>query len=231
MVITTECKQVGIMKNYLDVIQKSALFKDIEHCDIESMLGCLSAKLENYKKDEIIVMAGNKMPHIGIVVSGQVQVTKDDSMGNRIILSQLSPPDIYGEAICCANLPESPVTVISNEDSTILTMDFARILNICSNTCSFHTKLIENMMFILAQKNVFLQTRMDIISNKSVRKKVMLYLESFVPNKGSAFKIPLNREQMADYLCVDRSALSHELIKMKKAGIINYQRNTFEILH
>ena len=214
-------------ENKMDVLKKTPLFAGIDKGDVRSMLDCLSAKQADYKKNEIIVMAGDNLKNIGIVVAGQLQVYKEDSYGNRTIMATLEPPELYGEAICCAGLSESPVNVAANEDSLVLLLDFPRILNICSNTCTFHSKLIENMLYVLGQKNLFLQNRMDIVTGKSVRAKVLAYLESF--GSGGIITIPLNREQMAEYLCTDRSALSHELAKMKKEGLIDYHKNSFKI--
>lgn len=218
------------MKKFFNVLQESPLFKGIEVNDLESVLNCLSAKEISYNKNAIISIAGDVIQNIGVVLTGQVQVVKDDSMGNRTIVASLSSSEIYGEAICCLGDEKSPVTVIASENSVILSLDFKRILKVCSNACDFHTKLIENMLFILASKNVFLQNRMEIVTNRSIRTKVKLYLESFVRTQGRHIFIPLNREQMAEYLCVDRSALSHELMKMKKDGLIDYHRNVFKLL-
>ena len=218
------------MNRELDTLRKVQLFAGIDADNIVSMLGCLSARRAEYKKNETIIMAGDRLRNVGIILEGQVQIQKEDHLGNRTIMSSLSKSELYGEAICCAGLSESPVSVVAAEDCRVLLIDFERILNVCSNTCVFHSKLIENMMFVLARKNLFLQNRMDIVTVRSVRARVLMYLESFSEEQGSFITIPLNREQMAEYLCVDRSALSHELIRMKKEGILNYYRNTFELL-
>jgi len=106
-------------------------------------------------------------------------------------------------------------------------LSFSQILHTCPNSCAYHTKLIENMLELIANKNLQLQSRMEIISLKAVRAKVMRYLESFVPKQGRNITIPFNREEMADFLCVERSALSHELSKMKRDGLIEYKKNKF----
>ena len=219
------------MKQYLNIIKNSQLFKGIEFEDILSVLGCLSSKTKHYQKDEILIITGEKLQNIGIVLDGQVQILQEDVSGNRTILSSIYPSEIYGEAICCAGIDQSPVTVLASEDSTVLLLDFARILQICSNVCSFHSKLIENMLYIISRKNIFLQNRMDIVSKKSVRTKIIMYLENFNKKYGEEFHIPLNREQMSEYLCVDRSALSHELMKMKKDGIVEYNKNIFKLFN
>ena len=247
MVITTESKEVEKMQSKiqsgshqtgdhidptgLKVLERSPLFSGIAPADMSSILRCLGAKSLRFRKNEIIQMAGDQPKNIGIVLSGQLQIFKDDSFGNRTLLTSILPAEIYGESICCAGLTESPVSVMAMDNSMILSLAFPDILKTCSNACDFHGKLIENMMFVLARKNIFLQNRMDILTEKSLRTKIMIYLESFVPTQGGDITIPLNREQMAAYLCVDRSALSHELIKMKDDGLIRYQRNRFHLTH
>ena len=218
------------MEEYYYILQKNPLFKEADNSDIRSMLDCLDAKMVSIKKGEYVVIEGEAMKSIGIVLSGGLQVVKDDSEGIRTILAGIGPSDIFGEAVCCAGMEQSPVSVVANEVSDVLLLDFKRILNVCSNTCTFHLKLIENMLYVLAQKNLFLQNRMDITSKKRVREKILMYLDSLGAAVGKIVDVPLNREQMAEYLCVERSALSHELMRMKKDGIIDYHKNSFKLL-
>jgi len=218
------------MKKHFEIISNSYLFDNIPPKDIASMLICLDTKTVNFKKGRTIMMAGDRFEAVGIVLRGQVQIAKEDIAGNRTILATIIPTDVFGEAICCAGLEASPVSVVAAEDSSILFLNFARILRVCSKTCEFHARLIENMLKVIARKNIFLQNRMDIMSNKSVREKVQTYLESFIPMQGTEITIPLNRQQMAEYLCVERSALSHELMRMKKDGLIDYRKNNFKLL-
>ena len=213
----------------LAVLSKSNLFNQIEASDLSSVLGCLDARSADYKKGETIRLAGNPIKSVGIVLSGSIQIVKEDIDGSRVIMAAVGAPEMFGEAICCAGLSISPVSVIADTDTAVIFLDFPRILRVCSNACSFHAKLIENMLQILARKNLFLQDRMDIIRSKSIRVRVLKYLSSFPAEKGEPIEIPLNREKMAEYLCTDRSALSHELMRMKKDGIISYERNKFLI--
>jgi len=142
-------------------------------------------------------------------------------------MAAVTPGEIFAEALCCADVLKSPVTVIADTDSIVMFLSFSRILHICPNSCFFHTKLIENMLRLIADKNLQIQSRMEIVGLKSVRAKVTRYLESFKPKQGQGFAIPFNREELADFLCVERSALSHELARMKKDGLIEYRKNEF----
>lgn len=215
------------MKNYFGILKSVGLFKGIDAADLEAMLSCLGAEVKGIHKDEIILLAGEKPRQVGIVLSGQLHILKEDYEGNRALMAAVTPGKVFAEALCCANIDESPVTVVADIDSVVMLLGFKRILHTCPNSCLFHTKLIENMLGLIANKNLQLQKRMEIVGLKSVRMKVTSYLESFVPSQGRNITIPFNREELADFLCVERSALSHELARMKEDGLIEYRKNKF----
>jgi len=215
---------------YFEVIKTVKLFDGIEADSLESALGCLGARTAGYGKGETLIAAGSKPSDVGIVLTGQLHIVKDGYDGGRALLATLVPGDIFAEALCCAGIAESPVTVISQCESTVMLIKFARILSNCPKVCAFHTKLTENMLRLIARKNLYLQSRMEITNLKTVRAKVLAYLESFTERQGKKITIPHNREEMAEYLCADRSALSHELMKMKADGLIDYRKNKFELL-
>jgi len=213
-------------KEYLPILQEVGLFKGIGG-DLESMLDCIGAQKKAVRKGKIILLAGDRPSYVGIVLSGQVHIVRDDFDGNRSLLAVLTRGDIFAEALCCARVPESPVTVLADLDSTVVMLSFERLLLTCSNSCAFHRRLIDNMLGLIAEKNLMLQSHMEILSLKTIRSKVMRYMDSFGAKKGREFKIPFNRDELANYLCVDRSALSHELSKMKQDGLIDYAKNRF----
>jgi len=215
------------MKDFLNVLQKVELFKEIDAAELEAMLDCLGVEIKRVKKGRIILLQGDKSLHIGVVLAGQVHITREDYDGNRSLIEAVESSEIFAEALCCAGVSESSVTATTDAASTIMLMSFSRILRTCKNSCPFHTRLIGNMLSLLAKKNIVLQKRMEIICLKSVRARVIRYLEAFAPKRGQEFTIPLDREEMAGYLCVDRSALSHELRKMKLDGLIEYKKNKF----
>ena len=214
---------------YLNILASAALFMDIRPSELEAMLSCNGAKIKNVQKGRFVLLTGSKPTHIGLVISGQFHILYEDFRGERSLIAVVSPGELFAEAICCAGVSESPVTVMAKTDSTVMLLNFSRIVHLCSNACPFHTKLIENMLYLVASKNLLLQNRMEIISLKSIRSKVMRYLESFMPDQGRNIMIPLNREEMASFLCVERCALSHELSRMKKDGMIDYKKNNFII--
>jgi len=215
------------MEKYLNIISLCGFFKDIKEVDLVSMLNCVQAKIRKTQKDEFVLLAGAKPEQIGIVLEGQLNIVREDYDGNRTMVTAVMPGDVYSEALCCAGVLESPVSVIAEVESAIMQISYQRILRVCPNTCTFHIKLIENMLELIAQKNLYLQSRMDIISLKSVRMKVLRYFESLIPKQGKKITVPFNREELADFLCVERSALSHELARMKKDGLIEYRKNKF----
>lgn len=218
------------MRAYFDVLKPMELFGEIATAELECMLGCIGAEIKNVKRGEIVLLAGDRPRHVGVVLAGQLHVIREDYDGNRSLMAVLTPGGIFAEELCCAGVSESPVTVRAEADSVIMLLNFSRILRTCPNSCSFHRKLIENMLSLIAKKSILLQGRMEIVGLKSIRAKVLRYLESFAPKHGGEIAIPFNREELADFLCVERSALSHELARMKKDGLIEYRKNVF-VLH
>lgn len=218
------------MKEYLDIFKTVKLFNDIDKDDLEAMLTCLDSRVISLKKGEYILAAGNSVDQVGIVLTGHLHITKEDMDGERTLLATLSLGEFFGEALCCAGVTESPVSVLANTNAKVMLLGFRRILETCSSSCSFHTKLIENMLRIIAQKNLQLQVRMDFLSKKTIRARLLNYFESVVAQQSHDFTIPLNREELADFLCIDRSALSRELGFLKRNGIIDYKKNHFTLL-
>lgn len=194
------------------------------------MLTCLQAKTMAYRKDAVLLEVGSKPEYVGVVLSGRLHIVRDDIDGNRTLVATLAEADTFAETFCCAGVNESPVSVLAGTDVTVLLLSFSRILHTCPNSCIFHQTLISNMLQIIAQKNLYLQNRMEILCMKSVRSRVLEYLGTFAAKQGRSFTIPHNREEMAEYLCVERSALSHELSRMKRDGIIAYRKDNFSLL-
>jgi len=218
------------MKEYIDLLSKNPLFKGIDKGDIGFLLDCLSAKTKTYYKDEPIFEAGSRPEYVGIVLSGSAFVLQEDYWGNRNILSNIGVGGIFGEAFSCAEAAALPVSVIAKEDSVILLINVKKILTICSTACAFHTSLIMNLVRILANKNRYLTRKIEHITKKTTREKVLSFLsECAVQGGKNTFEIEFNRQELADYLSVERSALSAVLSKMKEEGIIDYYKNTFRL--
>jgi len=217
------------MKNIFDAIKDNPLWGGIGHSDFESMIRCMEAKTRKYSKGEIILMSGDTVNHIGLIISGCVKVIKEDKDGNITILTELAVSDLFGEVFACAGIGHSPVTVQASEDCEILFMNYRKIITSCPSACGFHTRLVENMLKIIAQKNLALSQKIEVLSKRTTREKLLLFFDM---QRGAAkkFTIPYNREEMAHYLCVDRSAMSNELCKMRDEGLIRFNKNEFELI-
>lgn len=219
------------MKKYLSVLKKCPLFFGIDESSLERMLGCMGARVELYDKKYTVLMEGKPARHIGILLSGSVQVVRIDYYGNRSILSEVSAPHIFGEAFACAEMSALPVTVVANEPSEIMLLDSSHILHTCERGCAFHKQLIFNLMKDLATKVLVCHSKIEVTSCRSTGEKLMTYLLAQAKKAGSnSFEIPFDRQELADYLEVDRSGLSAEISKLKKAGIIDCRKNRFELL-
>ena len=214
----------------IHLLAGTRLFQGIREHEIEAMLTCLSAEERTYRKDAYIYRAGDVTGRLGVVMEGAVNIIKDDVWGNRKIIENIGGGQIFGETYACLKGEPLMVDVQASERSRILFMDVNRILTTCSSSCDFHNRLIRSLMYVLAGKNLMLTKKMDIITPKSLRERVMVYLSQESVKQGCrTVTVPFNRQQMADYLSVDRSALSAELSRMQRDGEISYEKNRFTI--
>ncbi|MBQ8747128.1 MAG: Crp/Fnr family transcriptional regulator [Clostridia bacterium] len=219
------------MKKYLKILRECPLFSGIEEENLLRMLTCLGARVESFDKKYTVIAEGNPAKYIGIVLTGSVQIVRIDYFGNRSILSEIYPSELFGEAFACAEVDAIPVTVIANEPSEIMLIECAHILHTCENNCGFHQQLIFNLMKDLATKTILFHQKMEITSKRSTREKLMTYLMMYAKKvNASRFEIPFDRQELADYLEVDRSGLSAEISKLRREGILESEKNTFELL-
>ena len=189
------------------------------------LLKCLDVKVENFSKKNTIIPEGNHAKHIGIVLSGSAQGIRSDYNGNRSIVSGILPSGIFGEAFACAEEKSTPISVIAKENSEIMLIECSRIMNPCPRVCGFHQKLIFNMMKELARKNMMFLKKIEVISKRTTRDKLMTYLMLESQRHGTnTFDIPFNRQELADYLEVERSGLSVEISKLKNEGILENRK-------
>ena len=219
------------MEKYLEIIKQCPLFVGIEDSDLNALLGCLMAVRRSYKKNEFVFSVGDAVQSVGIVLSGGVHILQEDYWGNRTILVHIPPGGLFGEAFSCAEVDSLPVSVIAAEKLEVLLVDYKRIITTCSSSCVFHLALIKNMVKLLAQKNIMLTQKMEIVTHRTTRERLLGYLSSQAIKAGkSRFTIPFNRQQLADYLSVERSAMSTELSHMQSDGLIRTDRSNFELL-
>lgn len=219
------------MNRYMEILLRVPLFKGVAVNQLEELLVCLEATAHLYHKNETIFFPGDPVRSIGIVCTGAVQVAREDFTGNRTILALLGAGELFGEAFVCSGADTYPVIVTAVELSEVIMIDYRKIITTCPTVCSHHALMIENMMWVLAQKNILLNRKIEVLSARGTRKKLITYLAGQAQMAGSKqFTLEFDRQQMADYLCVDRSAMSAELSKMQKEGLIAFHKNRFEIL-
>lgn len=219
------------MKKYLHILNACTLFEGIDIQDFEPVLGCLGAKKISRDKNQIVFCEGDPAHHVGIVLSGAAQIIKEDYYGNRSIVASIAPSQLFGESFACAGIEHMPVSVIASEKSEFLLIDCRRITKICSNACGFHSRMILNLLHVVAAKNLMFNRKMEILSKRTTREKLMTYLlDQAKHHSNNTFEIPFDRQELADYLGVERSALSAEIGKLRKDGILESNRSTFTLI-
>ena len=216
-----------------DMIQevKSPLFDGIRPEDRTAMLGCIGYHVGTFQKGDIVAFEAENIRHIGILLSGIVDMVKEDLWGNKTILLRMHKDELFGETFACGEDAMSVVTFVVSEDAKILFLPFDRVMRSCTMACVFHHRLIENMVRIIANKNRDLIRKVEVVSKRTIREKLLAYLSIQAQTQESRyFEIPFGRVELAEYLCVDRSALTRELAKMRDEGLIDYDKNCFRIL-
>ena len=219
------------MKKYVSVLKRTQLFSGVGDDEIISMLSCLGARLFTYNKGEYVLRQGEHLNDITVLVEGNLHIQKDDYWGNRSILGQIAVGEMFGEAYVA---PESGALlndVVAVDDSSVIFFDVKRIITTCSSACRFHAMVVQNMFFAISEKNRKLVQKLGHMSKRSTREKLISYLsEEAKRHNSSSFTIPFNRQQLADFLSVDRSAMSNELCKMRDEGLLEFEKNQFKLL-
>ncbi len=219
------------MLKFKQILLDTPLFAGISGQDLEQMFSCLDAQVISYQKNEAVFLEGDKVRFIGLVLSGKIQVIREDYYGNRNIVANLGPQEIFAETFACAGVPSVPVSVFAAEKSEVLRLDCKKILSPCPNSCGFHRKLIENLLQVMARKNLYLSNKLDLLSQRTTREKLLAYLSGEAKKAGqNEFSIPFNRQELADYLGVERSAMSAQLGRMRDEGMLEFHKNHFRLL-
>lgn len=206
------------------------LFNGIDDKEKETLLKCLEAQRKTYEKDEIIMEDNMKRGNIGIVVSGNIIIYNEDFWGNRNIMAKCTQGDMFGEAFAGAGEPLQ-MSICTTERTEILFIQYEKIIRPCESACEFHNQMIVNLLEIISTKNIYLTRKIKCLSKRSIREKLLSFLsEQAQMNNSNAFEIKFDRQELADYLSVDRSAMSKELSKLKNEHILNYRKNWFQLL-
>ena len=218
------------MKKYQKILEKCSLFDGIEAEHLLRMLSCLGARVMQLDEKYTLFTEGSEARYVAVVLSGSVQTVQLDYYGNRSILSEARVGELVGDEFACAEVRSIPVSVIASEACEVMLLDCSHILRTCSNACGFHHRLIYNLMKGLAKKSLDFHRRIEITSKRTTREKLLAYLGACSREAGSeSFTIPFDRQELADYLEVERSGLSSEIGKLKREGIIDTRKNWFRL--
>lgn len=219
------------MEKFLEILKSCPLFAGIADDNLLRMLTCFGARVMSVDKKYTILMEGKTAKYIGIMLSGSAQIIQVDYYGNRSILSNVVAGEVFAEAFACAEIAALPVTVVASERSEVMLIDSTHILHTCENNCGFHQQLIFNLMKDIATKTLQFHQKIEITSKRTTREKLMTYLLMQAKRAGSStFTIPFDRQELADYLEVERSGLSAEISKLRAEGVLESHRSQFRLL-
>lgn len=219
------------MQKYIPILKQTQLFAGADEKEIAAMLDCLQARICIYKKGEYVLRQGEHINYITVVIEGSLHIQNNDYWGNNSIISTVSPGEVFGEAYAVPGSGAIPNDVVAVEDSAVIFFDVKKLLTVCSSGCKFHTMVIQNLFFTLSEKNRKLVQKLSHMSKRSTKEKLISFLSEEAKRQNSrSFAISFNRQQLADYLSVDRSAMSNELCKMRDEGLITFEKNRFTLL-
>ena len=216
------------MKEFFPILRSSSLFSGVSEEELAAMLSCLDTRMEAFPKEAFLLRTGDTVESIGIVLSGSVLVIQEDIWGNRNILSKAGSAQTFAAAFACAFGSILNVSVIADTPTTVLFLNVKRILHVCPSACSHHSQIIQNLLGELAEKNLRFSEKITHMGQRTTRAKLMSYFSAEAQRLGTyEFDIPFSRQQLADYLAVERSGLSLELGKMRDEGLLDFYKNHF----
>lgn len=216
---------------WIDVIEKTDLFKDIDTTDIPHLLKCFNCRITEYKKDEYIAIESDKFTGVGLILQGNVAITKEDFNGNQNIITLLKKGDTFGEVIAFTDNAKWPSSVLAQSDCYIMFFNPERVLGMCNNACVFHKALVKNMLRIISTKAQILNKKVEYLTMKTIRGKLCKYiLDHYKKANSLTVRLPLNRNELANFLNVTRPSLSRELCKMRDDGLIDFQKEAVKII-
>ena len=216
------------MKNFLPVIRDSQLFAGISDREIEAMLACLGAEIMEYRKGSYILCAGDTAEALGLMMEGRALILQEDFWGNRNIISSIEEGQSFAETFACAPGAILNISVMAESPCTVMFLNVKRLLTVCPASCEYHSRIIRNLLSDLAGKNLRFNEKLTHLGQRTTRAKLLSYLSAEAQKHGSfEFDIPFSRQQLADYLFVERSGLSLELGKMRDDGLLEFHKNHF----
>ena len=217
--------------DYSLLIHLSPLFRGIDEDDLKALLDCLGVRRRSYRKDSFVFLAGQRLTDMGLLLSGQLDLLQDDVWGNRRILERISPGEMFATAFTCAEIERIPLSVQATQPSVVMLFDYRKVITTCNSACGFHTQLISNMLRLLANKSIAMMDKIENVTRHNTREKVLSFLSQQAQLRQTrSFEVPFNRQELAEYLAVDRSALSAELGRLRDEGVLRFHKNHFELL-
>ncbi|MDD2233781.1 MAG: Crp/Fnr family transcriptional regulator [Desulfitobacteriaceae bacterium] len=219
-----------MLEIHIDVLIKSALFDNIETNDLRTMLACLKPKISKFHKNDLIAAAGEKFEKMGIMLSGEAAVIKENIAGNRMIMAILQPGDLFGEAVVFSHKSVWPATIIAQKPCYAMFLAREKILGQCNKACNWHRTIIENMLRLISDKTLMLNKQVEYLSMKSMREKISSFLiEQYEKAGDTTFILPMMRNELADFLNVSRPSMSREMGRMRDEGIIDFHKSSIQI--
>ena len=219
------------MPEYIGALLRCPLFEGTPAGEIGAMLDGMGASTRQFEKGALIFRADEPADFVGVLLSGAARVQRDGFDGSRTVRAALRPGDLFGEVFACAGVKRLPVSVEAVKPCQVLLIPMKRILGSCESPSAFHSRVVLNLLRVLAAKNLQLNEKLEITSRRTTREKLLAYLNAQARAAGSpAFTIPFDRQGLADYLCVDRSALSAEIGKLRRDGLIESDKSRFRLL-
>ena len=218
------------MEKFYNQIKSSPVFSGISEDELKAMLECFNARIKSYDDGDIIIRQGDRINNIYLVLEGAVNIEKDSYWGRRIIVTQLGVNDNIALAFVASRNTESSIDAVSVGRTKLLLLSYEKCTSMCQNACTKHKNLINNLFEILSKENIELLQKIENISQKTIREKLLTYFSNEAKRyRSNIFEIPFNRQDLADYLNIDRSAMSFELSKMQKEGLISFEKNKFSL--
>ena len=219
------------MKQYIPILKHTQLFKGVSDEEVSTMMNCLQAGMRTYQKGDYVFRQGEQLHDLMILVEGNLHIQRDDFWGNHSIIHAVAIGEMFGEAYIAPESEPVPNDVIAVVDSVVIFFDIQRILTVCSTACKFHSLVVQNLFFAISERNRQLVQKLGYMSKRQTRQKLIAYLSEEAKRQNSnTFTIPFNRQQLADFLSVDRSAMSNELCKMRDDGLLIFKRNQFTLM-
>jgi len=216
---------------YFQELKKTKIFKDANEFELQAMMFCMKTKFKNFDKQQHIVSPDDKVEDVVLIVKGGAIVQNVDTLGNISVISRLKAGDVYGAELAYTGGTTFKDTVIATEKTLVMFMNKHRLINPCENRCKKHERVVKNLMQVIAENHINLLDKLTHMSKKTIRDKLLSYFNSLsIKNNSAYFDIPFSKTELANYLSVDRSAMSTELSKMKEEGIIDFDKREFHLI-